>query len=175
MKALSKNRAAVLLIACALLVVGTAAVFAKTGAARLFVARPEIKISLSGSVQRGPDAELPVEKAEAVSSGEVVNWSIVSNNVGNAAAHDYKTVGQVPKGTAFVEGSAKAGGSVRVTYSIDGGKTFTAAPIIAEKQADGTMKQQPAPVSMYTQVRYEWADPLAAGGHLSASYQVRVK
>ena len=174
MKELSKNRVAALLIACALLVVGGAGVFAKTGAARLFVARPEIKISLSGSVQR-EQAELPVEKVEAVSSGEVVNWSIVSNNVGNAVAHDYKTVGQIPKGTAFVEGSAKADGSARVTYSIDGGKTFIAVPTINEKQADGTMKQQPAPVSMYTQVSYEWADPLAAGGKLSASYQVRVK
>jgi hypothetical protein len=37
------------------------------------------------------------------------------------------------------------------------------------------MKQVAAPVSMYTQVRYEWADPLAAGGKLAASYQVRVK
>jgi len=28
---------------------------------------------------------------------------------------------------------------------------------------------------MYTQVRYEWADALAAGGKLTAQYKVRVK
>ena len=37
------------------------------------------------------------------------------------------------------------------------------------------MKTVPAPVSMYTEVRYEWSDALAAGGKLSASYKVRVK
>lgn len=174
MKKSSKNRATAFVITCALLIVGGAAVFARTGAARMFTSRPEIKVALAGSVHRGQE-ELPIEKAEAVGSGEVVNWSIVSNNTGNGAAHDYKTVGQIPKGTTFVEGSAKADGASSVTFSIDGGKSFTAKPMIAEKQPDGTMKQVAAPVSMYTQVRYEWADPLAAGGKLTASYQVRVK
>jgi uncharacterized repeat protein (TIGR01451 family) len=129
---------------------------------------------LTGSVHRAQE-ELPLEKTEAVGSGEIVSWSIVSNNVGNGVAQDYKTVGQIPKGTSFVEGSAKADGRSLVAYSIDGGKTFTAKPMIAEKQPDGTMKQVAAPVSMYTQVRYEWTDPLAVGGKLTASYQVRVK
>lgn len=174
MKKSSKNRVTALVITCALLIAGGAAVFAKTGAARMFTSRPEIKIVLAGSVHRG-QADVPVEKAEAVSSGEVVSWNIVSNNVGNGIAHDYKTVGQIAKGTSFVEGSAQAEGRALVTYSIDGGKTFTATPMISEKQPDGTMKQVAAPVSMYTQVRYEWVDPLAAGGKLTASYQVRVK
>lgn len=174
MKKSSKNRVGALLITCALLVAGGAAVFAKTGAARIFTSRPEIKVMLAGSVHRGQE-DLGLEKAEAVNSGEVINWSIVSNNVGDGVAHQYKTVGQIPKGTSFVEGSAQAEGNAAVTYSIDGGKTFTAKPLVAEKQVDGTMKQVPAPVSMYTQVRYEWTDPLAAGGKLTASYQVRVK
>jgi uncharacterized repeat protein (TIGR01451 family) len=174
MKKSSKNRAAALVITCALLIAGGAAVFAKTGAARMFTSRPEIKIALSGSVHRGQQ-DTPLEKAEAVSSGEIVNWSIVSNNVGSGSAQDYKTVGQIPKGTSYVEGSAEAEGRARVTYSIDGGKSFTAQPMVAEKQADGSTKQVAAPVSMYTQVRYEWADPLASGGKLTASYQVRVK
>jgi hypothetical protein len=47
--------------------------------------------------------------------------------------------------------------------------------MIDQKQADGTTKQVAAPVSMYTQVRFEWANPIAAGGKVVASYQVRVK
>jgi hypothetical protein len=62
-----------------------------------------------------------------------------------------------------------------VSYSIDGGKNFAAQPTIEEKQADGTTKRVAAPASLYTQVRYEWSDPLAAGSTLSASYKVRVK
>ena len=41
--------------------------------------------------------------------------------------------------------------------------------------SDGTVKKVPAPVSMYTEVRYEWSDAFAPGGKLSASYKVRVK
>ena len=29
--------------------------------------------------------------------------------------------------------------------------------------------------NMYTNVSYQWADPLAPGGHVIASYKVRVK
>ena len=70
--------------------------------------------------------------------------------------------------------SAKAEGA-QTFYSIDGGKSFSAQPMIEEKQADGSVKRVPAPVSMYTEIRYEWSDPLAQGGKLSASYKVRVK
>ncbi len=54
-------------------------------------------------------------------------------------------------------------------------KAVARQPMIEEKQADGSSKRVPAPVSSYTDVRYEWADPLAPGGKLSASYKVRVK
>ncbi|MDT5261558.1 MAG: hypothetical protein QOC61_562, partial [Acidobacteriota bacterium] len=59
--------------------------------------------------------------------------------------------------------------------SIDGGQSFSTQPVVEERQADGSVKTVPAPVSMYTEVRYEWSDALAAGGKLSASYKVRVK
>jgi len=77
--------------------------------------------------------------------------------------------------TYLVVGSATAEYGASVSYSIDGGKNFAAQPMIEEKQADGTTKPVPAPASMYTQVRYEWSDPLAAGATLSASYKVRVR
>jgi len=62
-----------------------------------------------------------------------------------------------------------------VTYSIDNGKSFSAQPTIEEKQPDGSTKKVPAPATMYTQLRYEWADPLVQGGKVSASYKVRLK
>ncbi|MDT7806506.1 MAG: hypothetical protein QOJ70_319, partial [Acidobacteriota bacterium] len=110
-----------------------------------------------------------------VKPGEILDWQIVSSNEGSAAARDYKTVGHIPAGTALVAGSAAAEKGSTVTYSIDGGKTFSTQPVVEERQADGTVKKVPAPVSMYTEVRYEWSDALAAGGKLSASYRVRVK
>ncbi|HEX8560587.1 MAG TPA: hypothetical protein VF668_21000 [Pyrinomonadaceae bacterium] len=136
--------------------------------------RPEVKVELTGTVERGGE-RLALDRVEHVKPGEVLDWSIVSSNEGSGAAREYKAVGHIPAGTVLVAGSAAAEGGSTVTYSIDGGKTFSTQPIYEERQPDGSVKRAPAPVSMYTEVRYEWSDALAAGGKLSASYRVRVK
>jgi uncharacterized repeat protein (TIGR01451 family) len=159
------------LLAVAILVAfGGAAAYAQ----RQLAGRPEVKVQLAGSVERA-GKRLALAEVASVQPGEILEWQIVSSNEGTGAARDYKAVGRIPQGTAFVEGSAGAEAGSVVTYSIDGGKTFSAQPIVEEQQPDGTVKRVPAPASMYTEVRYEWSDALAAGGKLTASYRVRVK
>ena len=172
----SKKRFSVLVMAVLTLMVAGAAGFAQrhliaASAARL-INRPEVKIQLSAAVERD-SALMPLDKATVVNPGEILDWTIVSENSGNGAAMDYATIGHIPAGTTFVADSAKADGA-KAAYSIDNGKSYSAQPMIEVKQADGSVKQVPAPVSMYTEIRYEWADPLAQGGKLSASYKVRV-
>lgn len=176
MTKLKKKFGALPFVALCLLVLGCAAALAQRQFSHPVanVGRPEVKVSLAGMVERNKEA-IAVEKAEAVNPGETINWTITSENDGNAPAREYKTVGQIPKGTTFVAGSAKADGATTVVYSIDNGQTYLVQPMIEERQADGSTKMVPAPVSMYTQVRYEWADPLAANSKLSATYKVRVK
>jgi len=135
--------------------------------------QPAIKVSLSGNMDRKGE-RISLDKAEAVKPGEVINWMLSSVNEGNGVARDYKAVSQIPIGTSFISGSAVASGA-SVSYSIDGGQTFSAQPTVEEKQADGSSKRVPASASSFTQVRYEWSTPLDAGQTLSASYQVRVK
>jgi uncharacterized repeat protein (TIGR01451 family) len=174
MKNLKRNFRTLPVVVMCLVVVGGAAAFAQRQYTRAQKGRPEVKVLLSGAVERNA-SRLPVEKISSVLPGETLDWTITSQNEGTAPAHDYKTVGQIPKGTTFVAGSATADGAASVTYSIDNGQTFAAQPTVEEKQTDGSTKRVPAPVSMYTQVRYEWSDPLADGGKLEASYKVRVK
>lgn len=172
---LKKNFRVLTLVVLGLLVLGGAAALAQRQLRSAMPgARPMVKVSLSGTVLRD-QTRLPVDKATSVNPGEILDWTIVSENDGTAAAHDYKAVGQIPKGTVLVLGSTTADGSATVTYSIDNGKSYSAQPMIQEQQADGSTKEVPAPASMYTQVRYEWADPLTAGGKLQAAYKVRVK
>jgi uncharacterized repeat protein (TIGR01451 family) len=161
----------------ALFVLSGMVVFAaqnETVSRALNIARPDVRVEISGSVVRDSRA-VSLEKAEAVKTGEVLNWSIASSNQGNGDAQNYRVVGQIPKGTSYVAGSAKGDDTPNVVYSIDGGKSFSEQPMIEEKQADGSMKQVPAPVSMYTQVRFEWAKPLSAQASLNAAYRVQVK
>ncbi len=187
MKSKMKNHArAVIAVSCLLVAASVATAAAAGFAPKQFasvlagnsstatMARPEVKVSLAGLVERDQE-KVSVEKVTAVNPGETLSWTITSENDGDGAARDYKTVGQIPRGTEFIKNSAQPENNAEVTYSIDGGKTFQSQPTIEEKQADGTTKRAPAPVSMYTQVRYEWADGLAANSKLSASYKVRVK
>ena len=162
------------LVLVAVVALGGAAAFAQRQLSARVGGRPEIKVTLAGAVERGGQ-KLALDRVEHVRPGEVLDWQIVSANEGTGAARDYKTVGHIPAGTVFVAGSAEGEAGSVVTYSIDGGKTFSSQPIVEEKQPDGTVKRVPAPVSMYTEVRYEWSDALAAGGKLTASYKVRVK
>ena len=170
-----KNRraAAPLLALCVVALVGGAA-FAQRQLRAAASGRPEIKVALAGSVERG-GARLALDQVEHVKPGEILDWQIVSSNEGTGAARDYKAVGHIPAGTVLVAGSATGENGSTVTYSIDGGKTFSTQPVVEERQPDGAVKQVPAPVSMYTEVRYEWSDALAPGGKLTASYKVRVK
>lgn len=174
-----KNRSRILVLAAAsLLVLSGAAVYAQRQMAhtRAAAARPDVKVLLSGAIERATGELVPIEKSSTVNPGEILHWTIASQNDGEGAAREYMAVGQIPRGTTLVAGSATADGSATVVYSIDNGKTFSATPQIEEKQADGTVTLVPAPVSMYTQLRYEWADTLAGGGSkLNASYKVRVK
>lgn len=140
----------------------------------LNLTRPEVKVEIFGSVQRD-DQIVSLEKIEEVKSGEILDWKIISANEGNADAQNYRVVGQIPKGTSFVAGSAKGDDAPKVFYSIDGGKSFSTQPVIEEKQADGSLKQIPAPVSLYTQVRFEWAKSLSPQSSLNAAYRVQIK
>jgi len=167
-----KKFAAISVAALSLLVAGVAG-FAQKHFMLSNAARPEVKMQLSCSVERD-SALVPLDKSTVVNPGEILDWTIVSENSGNAAALGYKAVGHIPQGTIFVADSTRADGA-KTFFSIDGGKSFSAQPMIEEKQADGSVKRVPAPVAMYTEIRYEWSDPLAQGGKLSASYKVRVK
>ena len=174
MNRLKKRWGAGPLLALCLVVAFGAAAFAQRQMAGGAKGRPEVKVQLTGSVERGGTA-LSLDKVENVKPGEVLDWQIVSSNDGTGGANDYKAVGHIPAGTSFVAGSAAGENGSTVTYSIDGGKTFSTQPVVEERQPDGTVKKVPAPVSMYTQVRYEWPDELAAGGRLEATYKVRVR
>ena len=173
MKTSKKYTTTLPLIALSLLILGSAAGFAQNKFMMLRTGRPVVKVMLSGTVERD-NARVPVEKAAMVKSGETLNWTITSVNEGNASANEYSAVARIPAGTQFVAGSASAEQSAAVTFSVDNGKSFSALPTVDQRQADGTVKKVPAPLSMYNQVRYTWATPLNEGNTVNASYKVRV-
>jgi len=69
--------------------------------------RPDVKMQLSAAVERNSEM-VPLEKAAAVNPGEVLDWTITSENSGTASAFEYRAVAHIPRGTTFVAGTAKA-------------------------------------------------------------------
>jgi uncharacterized repeat protein (TIGR01451 family) len=174
MRNIKKHLGTLPVVVVCLLVLGSAVTFAQKRFMLRLTGRPEVKVLLSGVVERDKGL-VSVEEAGTVKSGEVMNWTITSMNQGSAPAHDYKAIGTVPPGTQFVAGSVTADNSAKVTYSIDNGVSFSDQPTIEEKQPDGSTRKVPAPASMYTRISYEWADPLDQGAKLNATYKVRLK
>ncbi|HWQ33838.1 MAG TPA: hypothetical protein VNQ79_13390 [Blastocatellia bacterium] len=162
------NQRRVFLLCVCLVAAGAIVVTART------TARPDVKLSLTGTVQRG-DKSVPLEEAGLISPGEIISYAVIAQNAGTAPALALSSSTGIPQGTVYVIGSARADGSARIVYSIDGGKTFHAAPMIEQRQPDGTIRQVPAPASMYTQVRCELSEPLPPGATATVTYQVQVR
>ncbi len=146
----SKKRFSVCLMAALTLMAAGAAGFAQRHFMLSNAARPDVKLQLSAAVEREAGA-VKLSKDTVVKSGEVLDWTITSENDGNAAAVEYKAVAHIPPGTTFVDGSAKSDGAAKAFFSIDGGKSYSQQPMIEEKHADGSSKRVPAPVSMQMQ------------------------
>src|SRR5260370_24509887 len=122
-----KKFAAISVAALSLLVAGVAG-FAQKHFMLSTAARPEVKMQLSGSVER--DSTLvPLDKSMVVNPGEVLDWTIVSENIGNSAARGCKAVGHIPQGTTFVADSTRADGA-KTFFSINSGKSFSPHPMM---------------------------------------------
>jgi uncharacterized repeat protein (TIGR01451 family) len=169
----TKKRLRGVLVSGLMLLVATGVALAQRHYMMANAARPDVKVNLIGSVERDSKV-MTLDKATVVRPGEVLTWTVDAVNVGGAPALEYRAITHIPRGTEYVKGSAQAEGA-NALYSIDGGKSFSPQPMIEQKQADGSVKLTPAPLSMYTSIRYEWANPLAPGAKVAASYQVRVK
>jgi uncharacterized repeat protein (TIGR01451 family) len=135
--------------------------------------KPDVKLTITAIAIRD-GKEVFLNEKSVVNPGDILKWQLTSENKGTGPALQYRAVGEVPKGTSLIAGSVQAERAI-ITYSIDGGKTFSAQPIIEERQSDGTIKRVSAPISMYTEVCYEWSDPLPANSQVSAFYNVSVK
>jgi uncharacterized repeat protein (TIGR01451 family) len=110
----------------------------------------------------------------AVQPSDVLRYTLVSENAGDKAAKDLKLVQPIPAQTIYKLDSAKANGA-KLTYSIDGGKTFVEKPMVMVKLANGKEELRPAPASVYTHVRWDYSNSLAPLASVRAAYEVAVR
>ena len=80
----SKKKLSALMAVLTLMTAGAAG-FAQRHLMLANAGRPDVKMQLSAAVERH-SALVPLDKASVVNPGEVLDWTIVSENSGNGAA-----------------------------------------------------------------------------------------
>jgi uncharacterized repeat protein (TIGR01451 family) len=109
-----------------------------------------------------------------VQPGDVLRYTLTSQNAGDKPASNLVLTQPVPAQTQYVLGSALANGA-QLTYSIDSGKSFVAKPTIKVKQADGSVVEKPAPAAMYSHVRWDYSASVKSASTVHSVYEVSVK
>lgn len=105
-------------------------------------------------------------EAQSVVPGEKVVYTITFRNVGDAAAENVVITNPISESLTYVAGSA-SNGSMRVEFSIDGGKTFGSA---SELRVVDNGVERPATTQDYTHVRWVMQSELEVGAEGSASF-----
>lgn len=113
--------------------------------------------------------------APTVRPGDVLRYTINGNNKTEQPVSGLVLTDDLPENTVYVIGSAASVGGASITYSIDGGTTYTTQPTVQVTLPDGTVETRPAPADRYTHVRWTFAGAIPAKSNVSGQYQVRVQ
>jgi len=113
------------------------------------------------------------DKNAVARPGDVIGYALVFTNVTAGPVKNIQFVDPIPQGMVYVLGTATADRPVRIEYSTDGGKNYSAQPVIAVVQ-DGKTVEQPAPRERYTHVRWTVVGSLASGATVMAEFRTQV-
>ncbi|NJM44776.1 MAG: DUF11 domain-containing protein [Alkalinema sp. RU_4_3] len=139
--------------------------------------KAQVELSLSVAKQVKQDDKVTwQESGDRVTAqpSDVLRYSLKSQNKGNKAVKNLVMTQPIPAGMSYVLKSTTQP-AANVTYSIDGGKSFVASPMVAVKLANGQIEQRPAPATAYTHVRWQLNEAIAPGQSAKVSYQVVVR
>jgi uncharacterized repeat protein (TIGR01451 family) len=135
-------------------------------AAQTAVAPKPIALKLS-QFKKVADKEgfklVPISKAVP---GDVIVYKIAANNISNRPINNLVINQKIRPGTIYVVNSANPAKGTNLTFSTDGGKTYTPTPLVAKK---------PAPASSYTNVRWAFVGSVSPKSQSDLSYEVKVR
>jgi uncharacterized repeat protein (TIGR01451 family) len=114
-------------------------------------------------------------KATDVLPGDVVRFTLRFTNTTDQPVRDVVFSNPVPQGMRYVAGSAAAGSdSASITFSIDGGATYSTQPMIEVTDDNGRRRTVPAPPESYTHVRWTVRDWVQPGAQVTAEFRAEL-
>lgn len=114
-----------------------------------------------------------LEDKAVVQPGDVLRYTITSDNISKATAKNFVLTQPIPPQTTYVLGSATPN-YANLIYSIDNGETFVEKPTVAVTLPDGSMVIKPAPAEKYTHLRWSFRESLDPTVAIKVAYQVKV-
>jgi len=115
------------------------------------------------------------ESARVELPGDVLEYRLVFTNTTDGEVQNVAFSNPLPNGLIYVADTAGADrDDVRVEFSIDGGQDWSARPEIELPDENGQMVRQPAPTTMYTDVRWTLTGGVAPGATVRARYHTLV-
>lgn len=147
------------------------------------IRQPEVKLTLTAEkqmVEVDADGESKtiweaLEGQAQVFPGDVLRYTIDGANSGDVEAENLVITQAIPAEMTYELASATPVEGADLVYSIDGGETFVAEPMIEVTLPDGTVELQPAPAEAYTHIRWNFGESLASASSLKVAYNVQVK
>ncbi|WGV25425.1 hypothetical protein [Halotia branconii] len=116
----------------------------------------------------------PLKGQAVVQPGDVLRYTLSGENKSDRLIKNLTLNQPIPKGMVYVLRSANVTNNAKVTYSIDGGRSFVENPTIKVTLPNGKVETKPAPASAYTHIRL-LVPTVAAKTTVKATYQTQVR
>ena len=110
------------------------------------------------------------EQAVTVMPGEVVVYTITARNVGEEPATNVVITDPIPEHMDYT--GSVTGERTRITFSVDGGKTYDVATALMVPDGEG---EKPAKPEDYTHIRWRFNDALEPGSARSVEFRARLQ
>jgi len=109
--------------------------------------------------------------------GDVLRYTLAAENQSDRQLRNVVLNQPIPQGTVYVMKSINVinvSKPVKITYSIDHGRTFVENPTIPVTQPDGKVVTKPAPAISYTNIRLQ-VPVIPAKATVKATYETKVR
>lgn len=115
-----------------------------------------------------------LKEQAVVQPGDILRYTLTGENTSDRPIKNLTLNPPIPQGMVYVLKSANFPGNAKITYSIDGGRSFVENPTIKLTLPNGKVETQPAPATAYTHIRLKL--PLvAAKTTVKVTYQTQVR
>ncbi|ALF51606.1 conserved repeat protein [Nostoc piscinale CENA21] len=109
-----------------------------------------------------------------VQPGDTLRYTLTGENTSDRTIKNLTLNQPIPKGMIYVLKSANFTGNAKISYSIDGARSFGENPTIKVTLPNGKVETKPAPANAYTHIRVQL--PLvAAKTKVQVTYQTQVR